>query len=122
MIPPDDFPGAWEAGVGNYLARQFEGDLASQLEFYCAGLDGLESEATVRFGEHFSGLNPKDQNVILQSVESGAVVSVWTVSPEGFFTLLVETAAEGYYSNPEQGGNINAVSWTMTGFSGCGPV
>ncbi len=27
-IPPDDYPGALEAGVGHYLARQFEGDLA----------------------------------------------------------------------------------------------
>ena len=27
LIPPDDFPGGWEAGVGDYLARQLSGDL-----------------------------------------------------------------------------------------------
>ena len=68
VIPPDDFPGAWEAGVGNYLARQFAGDLAPQLAFYCAGLDGLESEANARYGEHFFKLRSEDQNVVLQSV------------------------------------------------------
>lgn len=122
VIPPDDFPGAWEAGVGNYLARQFEADLASQLELYCAGLDGLEAEANARFGEHFSKLRLEEQNLIFQSIETGVVTSCWTVPPERFFKLLVETAAEGYYSNPEQGGNINAVSWAMTGFSECEPV
>lgn len=42
-IPPDDYPGALEAGVGHYLARQFEGDLAPKLYLYCDGLDGLEA-------------------------------------------------------------------------------
>jgi len=24
IIPADDYPGAWEAGIGHYVARQFE--------------------------------------------------------------------------------------------------
>ena len=27
LIPADDFPGGWEAGVGDYLEGQFERDL-----------------------------------------------------------------------------------------------
>jgi hypothetical protein len=34
IIPPDDFPGAWEAGVGDYLAGQFERDLQFQVAAY----------------------------------------------------------------------------------------
>jgi hypothetical protein len=30
--------------------------------------------------------------------------------------MLVNTAAEGYYSEPQQGGNRGAISWVMTGF------
>ena len=122
VIPADEFPGAWEAGVGNYLERQFAGDLAHQLELYCAGLDGLEAEANARFNEHFARLKSSQQNAIIERVESGEVISSWKVDPRQFFKLLVETAAEGYYSDPEQGGNFDAVSWTMTGFSECGPV
>jgi len=122
VIPPDDFPGAWEAGVGNYLARQFEGDLASRITFYLAGLDGIEAEAMAGLGKHFVSLGPNEQDSILQRVESGKVTTSWTISPEEFFKLMVETAAEGYYSNPEQGGNLGAISWAMTGFSKYGPV
>jgi hypothetical protein len=30
--------------------------------------------------------------------------------------MLVNTTAEGYYSEPQQGGNRGAISWLMTGF------
>ena len=113
VIPPDDFPGAWEAGVGNYLARQFEGDLASRITFYLAGLDGIEAEAMSGLGKHFVSLGPNEQDSILQRVESGTVTTSWTISPEEFFKLMVNTAAEGYYSNPEQGGNLGGISWAM---------
>jgi len=35
IIPPDDYPGAWQSGVGYYLARQFEGDLRPVSDDYC---------------------------------------------------------------------------------------
>ncbi len=38
IIPPADYPGAWQCGVGDYLARQFESDLRPMLDDYCAGL------------------------------------------------------------------------------------
>ena len=34
IIPADDYPSAWQAGVGDYLARQFEGDLKPVLDAY----------------------------------------------------------------------------------------
>ena len=71
IIPADDYPDAWEAGLGYYLARQFEGDLAPQLEFYCAGLDGIEAEARKRFKSSFARLTPAQQNTTL-------VASAWT--------------------------------------------
>ena len=35
IIPPDDYPGAWQSGVGYYLARQFGGDLRPVSDDYC---------------------------------------------------------------------------------------
>lgn len=32
IIPADDYPGAWQCGVGDYLARQFESDLRPMLD------------------------------------------------------------------------------------------
>lgn len=116
LIPPDDFPGAYDAGVCDYLSRLFDTDLASQLEFYCAGLDAIETETRARFGTAFSNLTRDVQTATLQAIELGDVLTPWSISPERFFNLLVTTAAEGYYSDPQQGGNRGAVSWVMTGF------
>jgi hypothetical protein len=116
IIPADDYPSAWEAGLGDYLARQFANDLAPQLDLYCAGLEGIEAEALARFKLTFSRLTPTQQDTTLGHIEAGEVLTSWPISPLRFFELLVNTTAEGYYSEPEQGGNRAAISWTMTGF------
>lgn len=116
IIPPDDYPGAWDAGIGDYLARQFEGDLALQLDLFRVGLDGLEAEALARFNSRFVNLTVDQQDTALAHIETGEVLTLWSIPPARFFELLVNTTAEGYYSEPEQGGNRAAISWVMTGF------
>lgn len=117
IIPPDDYPSAWQAGVGDYLARQFEGDLLPVLGHYCAGLTALEAESVSRFQQSFASLSEEQRDTVLKHVEAGEVVTAWEVEPSVFFNLLVRTTAEGFYSDPEQGGNRNSVSWVMTGFA-----
>jgi glucosamine-6-phosphate deaminase len=39
LIPPDDFPGAYEAGVCDYIEQIFKTDLAKHAEFFRAGLE-----------------------------------------------------------------------------------
>ena len=116
IIPPDDYPSAWEVGVGDYLARQFEGDLLPVLGDYCAGLTALEAESMNSFQQSFALISDEQRDTLLKNVEAGQVDTTWEVTPSVFFNLLVRTTAEGFYSNPEQGGNRNGVSWVMTGF------
>jgi hypothetical protein len=116
IIPADDYPSAWQAGVGDYLARQFEGDLLPLLGDYCAGLTALEAESINRFQRSFASISDQQRDTLLKHVEAGQVYTTWEVTPGVFFNLLVRTTAEGFYSNPEQGGNRNGVSWVMTGF------
>ena len=116
IIPPDDYPGAWQAGAGDYLARQFESDLRPVLADFCAGLIALEAESVARYQQRFDLLAEEEQDKVLGAIEAGEVLTAWEVSPSLFFNLLVRTTAEGFYSDPEQGGNRNGVSWTMTGF------
>ncbi|HUS13377.1 MAG TPA: gluconate 2-dehydrogenase subunit 3 family protein [Pyrinomonadaceae bacterium] len=115
IIPPDDYPGAWDAGIGDYLARQF-GDLALEVDLFTAGLDALEAEALARFNSRFVNLTLDQQDTALAHIETGEVLTLWSIAPARFFELLVNTTAEGYYSEPEQGGNRAALSWAMTGF------
>ena len=116
IIPPDDYPGAWQSGVGDYLERQFESDLRPVLDDYCAGLIALEAESVARYQQSFTLLSDEEQDTVLSHIEAGEVLTAWDVAPRLFFNLLVNTTAEGFYSDPEQGGNRNCVSWAMTGF------
>lgn len=116
LIPADDFPGGWDAGVGDYLERQFAGDLCHLLDVYRAGLDALDVEARVTAGISFAALPPDVQDELLRRVELGEVVTDWPVDAAAFFRAATEHAAEGFYGDPGNGGNRDGVSWRMIGF------
>ena len=118
IIPPDDFPGAWEAGAEAYLSRQLQGDLKPALNSYLQGLDALEAEAKARAGVGFASLQAFAQDEILSQVEGGETRVEWATPPASFFQMIVTHLAEGYYSNSEQGGNRANKSWEMVGFTG----
>jgi gluconate 2-dehydrogenase gamma chain len=107
LIPPDDFPGAYDAGVCDYLEQLLQTDLAEHADFFRAGIDAIDAEALAQFAQPFANLGPSDQISTLAAIESAA---------PRFFEMLVNTTAEGYYSEPQQGGNRGAISWLMTGF------
>jgi gluconate 2-dehydrogenase gamma chain len=116
LIPPDDFPGAYDAGVCDYIKQLFQTDLADHAEFFRAGIEAIDAEALAKYDAPFAGLTPDQQISILKDIEAGAVKSSWPVTPSRFFVMLVNITAEGYYSDPQQGGNRGCVSWIMTGF------
>ena len=116
IIPQDDFPDAWEAGVGNYLARQFDRDLHSQVETYHLGLEALEAESQAFAGKGFTELDTSAQDVILSGLEAGQVTLSWLVNPTEFFHMVIEHVMEGYYSDPGNGGNRDSIAWQMIGF------
>jgi gluconate 2-dehydrogenase gamma chain len=117
IIPPDDFPGGWDAGVGAYLERQLAGDLQPWIETYRAGLDALDGEAVAVVGAPFAALGPEAQDILLGQVERGAVAAPWPVDPAAFFRGAMAYAAEGYYGDPGNGGNHDTISWRMIGFT-----
>jgi hypothetical protein len=116
IIPADDFPSGWQAGVGDYLARQFERDLRPQLDGYRAGLDALDVEAQASCGARFAELGAEEQDALLRRIETGAVTTAWPIDPAAFFQAAVEHAMEGFYADPGNGGNRDGISWRMIGF------
>ena len=118
LIPADDFPSAWDAGCGDYIARQLSGQLAHLLPIYRAGLDGLEAEARHHFQRAFSQLTADQQDAALLRVETGETETEWQTAPKAFFSVLLNHTAEGYYADAGQGGNRERISWRMVGFNG----
>ncbi len=116
LIPADDFPGGWDAGVGDYLDRQFAGDLSDVVDLFRGGLDALDVEARTAAGVNFAALAPDAQDELLRRVEAGEVATDWPVDSADFVRAAAEHAAEGYYGDPGNGGNRDGVSWRMIGF------
>lgn len=116
IIPPDDYPGAVEAGVGDYLQRQLAGDLAQSLSSYKTWLADLDAEARAVNGTDFADMTQQERAELLTRVEKGEVKARWSIEPAAFFREIVEHCAEGYYSDPGNGGNRNGIAWRMIGF------
>ena len=116
IIPADDFPGAWESGVGDYILRQLQGDLSSLLETYQAGLDGLDHEALAASSRPFAALSTEAQDALLARIDRSEAQVPWAIDAQSFFRMLCEHAAEGFYSDPGNGGNREQAAWRMIGF------
>lgn len=118
LIPADDYPGAWEAGCGEYLKRLLATDRAGQAPEVAAGLSALDDEAQALYRRGFAELGPAEQDGIISAAERGAAVGRWPIPAPAFIRLMAELAAEGYYSDPSSGGNRDGVSWRMIGYPG----
>lgn len=116
VIPPDEFPGGVEAGVADYLQGQLKRDLAHLAADYPHFCDALEAEAQATRGQSFAALGDEEQDNLLAQVERGAVQADWPLEPPAFFAAFIEHCAEGFYSDPGNGGNRDGVAWRMIGY------
>ena len=114
IIPPDEFPDAWTAGVGNYLQRQWQSDLSASVPVYEAGLNALNAEAHRQCGAAFASLTTAQQDDVLRCVEAGEVQTHWSVPPRHFFQMLVKHISEGYYGDMM---SSEPISWQMLGYT-----
>ena len=105
IIPPDDFAGATEAGVLEYIDRQLAGRFKRHRKAYAEGLDALD-----RLG--FSTLPAHRQFELLTRIEAG---QAGDKGAREFFALAVAHTMQGYYGMARHGGNRDYVSWRMLG-------
>lgn len=118
IVPADDYPAASQAGVEAYFRKQFSADLQPLLPLYAKALAALEVEAKSAGGAGFVELSPAEQDALLGKIERGETEAVWPEAAPIFFQRLINHVMEGYYADPENGGNRGAVSWKMVGFGG----
>ena len=116
IIPPDDFPGAVDAGVGDYLLHQLDGDLSALLPTYQQWLRDLDAESRAVRGRSFAELDLAERTSLLERIEQGEVATDWSLDPAPFFRQVVEHCTEGYYSDPDNGGNRDGIGWKMIGY------
>ncbi len=117
IIPPDQDPGAAQAGVVTFIDRQLATRQKAALPAWQAGLRALDATARRRHGQRFSDLRPEQQTELLQALEAGSVDRAdWReADPVGFFRQLHRHTMMGFYGDPRHGGNKDRVAWRMLG-------
>jgi len=140
LIPADDqWPGALEAGVPNYIDKQLAGAWGSGERLYRSGpwQAGTPSQgyqlpltpaeffrnaitainAELRTTTPFAKMAAADQDAYLHSLEAGGK-DLGGVPSNVFFSELWESTVEGFFSDPVYGGNRDMIAWRMIGFPG----
>lgn len=117
IVPPDQDPGASQAGVVGFIDRQLATRGRKDLGFWRAGIAGLDAAARRRHGQSFAQLATEVQTAVLHEVERGEGEAVdWgAVRPAEFFARLRAYTMMGFYGDPRHGGNQERVSWVMLG-------
>lgn len=116
LIPPDEFPGGWDSGVGGYFALGFGRQLAAHLDLYKSCLCALDAASKALHGQPFAALDLAARTALLEQLERENAPDGWSVSPRHFVRVAAEHAAEGYYADPGNGGNTDGICWKMIGF------
>src|SRR3984893_4112166 len=139
LIPADEeWPGALEAGVPNYIDKQLAGAWGAGERLYRSGpwqpgtpSQGYQLPLTPAELFHtalrainqqlsqtpFAQMSSDQQDEYLKSLEAGGK-DIGGGPGDLFFTHLWECTLEGFFSDPVYGGNRNMVSWRMIGFPG----
>ena len=116
MIPVDDAPGGLDAGVDRYIMHFLQHDGVGYSAMYISLLDALHHEAHMRHNLAFAHLSPDDADAILHAFARNETTAVMPWNATQYIDMVAEHVAEGFYADPRQGGNHNAVSWQMIGF------
>lgn len=118
IIPADEYLSGWQAGVGDVIQTILATDLKDRAPLVEAGLDLLQQEALARHdGVAFADLPSEARDSLIADLLEGKTVLDWGVVPaHEFVTLIVRLAAQGFYGDPPNGGNRDAVSWMMVGY------
>jgi gluconate 2-dehydrogenase gamma chain len=104
IVPADQYPGAVEAGVIQYIDRQLRGRFAAQGQTY---RDGLAAANRLANGS-YAAASPAGQQEVLRKLERDPNL-------HRFFDLVVAHSMQGFYGSPRHGGNRDFVSWRMLG-------
>ncbi len=118
IVPADDYPSGWQAGVGDFLQRMLERDLADRAVSITTGLGLLDAEARARHPDRpFAQLPEAAQDAMITDLLAGNSRQRWDPIPaQDFLRSMIGLTMHGYYGDPDNGGNRDAVSWDMVGY------
>lgn len=116
IMPTTDTPGAIEAGAAVYIDRALADAYGKHLSTYQKALAELDRLCLTSLGKNFIGLSAEQQDEVLKALESGALKPV--TGGQRFFNLVLDHVMEGFFGEPQYGGNRDLIGWKLVGFPG----
>lgn len=118
IIPADNYPSGWQAGVGDFIEQLLATDLLNLADFIQTGLELIQEESHARYnGCDFAELPIVEQEDLFASIVAGTTVVDWQgISPTQFSQTLILLSQQGFYCDPANGGNRDGISWQMIGY------
>ena len=123
IIPTDEWPGAKDAGVANFIDKQLVGPYIRYQEKYRNGLTAIASSCKLLYQKSFEELPWDKQTDYLKIMEAGKLAELlkpdksshaensWRDRADRtFFGLIRDHTMQGFYGSPRHGGNKNYVS------------
>jgi len=135
IIPTDEWPGAKDAMVTNFIDKQLVGPYARHQEIYRNSLSAIQIACRNAFNKKFEELDWDKQTSFLISLEKNEIVSkmidksathgnaisdadkkfIENWLKGNFFNLIRNHTMQGFYGSPRHGGNYKFVSYRMIG-------
>lgn len=109
LIPADEFPSASAAGLQTFFERNAHDFGESVRRRILVGLDALAAI-------DFDRLGAGQRRAIVARIDSDDATLAWPEPASRWLQLMLGIVAQGYYSDPANGGNADAASWRMVGF------
>ncbi|MDR2917340.1 MAG: gluconate 2-dehydrogenase subunit 3 family protein [Tannerella sp.] len=115
FIPADQYVGAREAGVVNYIDKVLYRYFPELKETYQKGIYSLEAYCKDTYGKFFAQLDWNTQYTLMVKMEKAELPeSFWErVLQKDFFNMALRHTMQGYYGPPRHGGNKDYVSYRM---------
>lgn len=128
IIPTDEWMGAKDAGVTNFIDKQLVTHLSRFQNKYREGLYSLAITCQELYHKKFQELPWNDQTEFLKKIENGSLNELTSIhgkyeggriwnggDDRSFFRLIRDHTMAGFYGSPRHGGNHKYVSYRMIG-------
>ncbi|MEW5977331.1 MAG: gluconate 2-dehydrogenase subunit 3 family protein [Acidobacteriota bacterium] len=118
IYPKDDYAGAREVGVPDFIERALREAHPDWLAIYRMGLNATDAASRSRYGLGFCQVSFEQQMTLLVQMEKGTLPQEgWgRLDAREFFQMVRDHTMQGAYSHPKYGGNRDKAAWDMIGY------
>jgi gluconate 2-dehydrogenase gamma chain len=115
IIPTDEYPGARDLGVVEFIDRTLREAHPDWLILYRSGLESTDLSSQDLYSKPFVRLDSQQQSELLRKMERGELSRLDWFGYEcaEFFEMVRDHTMQGYYSHPKYGGNRDKAAWEM---------